>query len=319
MIRAISSRFRVPVSGSINSARTAAGVALSLGILAGGFALAPAMAAQASTARTASVTLPGSCLNAGQFMQPGDYLDAPAITVGIDSYSPYQLVMQPDGNLVEYNSVGQPLWDSETSGHPGAYAALQASDGNLVVYPQTGAYLWTAMVPKSPGDRLCIQDDGNLVVYSAWPVNAPLWATMTTAGTGINAPGGQTLSYNPTYQNGQCTDWAERQFRAWTGTYINTLGINGTSGNALDCAYNAAHRGWTVGTTPRIGAIAVFRPGYSYPASSVGHVAWVTEVYPSQNAIEVTEWNFSYGPYRTDTRRISPESGPGLLYIYSNP
>jgi surface antigen len=51
---------------------------------------------------------------------------------------------------------------------------------------------------------------------------------------------GETLGYNPTYGNGQCTDWAERQFHAWTGTYINTLGINGHSGNALDWAYNAA-------------------------------------------------------------------------------
>jgi hypothetical protein len=40
----------------------------------------------------------------------------------------------------------------------------------------------------------------------------------------------ETLGYNPTYGNGQCTDWAERQFHAWTGTYINTLGINGHSG-----------------------------------------------------------------------------------------
>jgi hypothetical protein len=58
----------------------------------------------------------------------------------------------------------------------------------------------------------------------------------------------ETLGYNPLYGNGQCTDWAERQFHAWTGTYINTLGINGHGGNALDLAYNAAHRGWTVGS-----------------------------------------------------------------------
>jgi len=62
---------------------------------------------------------------------------------------------------------------------------------------------------------------------------------MTLAGTGIYAQG-ETLGYNPTYGNGQCTDWAERQFHAWTGTYINTLGTNGHSGNALDWAYNAA-------------------------------------------------------------------------------
>jgi surface antigen len=250
-------------------------------------------------------------------MQPGQYLAAPAI----NGSSPYQLVMQTDGNLVEYNSGGQPLWDSQTYGHPGAYAVLQASDGNLVVYPQTGRYLWSAFVPTSPGDRLCIQDDGNLVVYSASPANAPLWATMTTAGTGINAAWGERLSWNPG-ASGQCTWWAENEFHGWnvTGAYINTLGINGYSGNALSWWYNAEHRGWLVGTTPRIGAIAVFQPGTD-GAGGFGHVAWVTQVYPSQNAIEITEMNY-VGIGVVDSRRIAPAFGlqnGDLLYIYSNP
>ncbi|MFC3690379.1 hypothetical protein [Aquipuribacter hungaricus] len=43
-----------------------------------------------------------------------------------------RLVMQADGNLVLYR--GQtPLWSSETSGNPGAFAVMQG-DGNLVVY-----------------------------------------------------------------------------------------------------------------------------------------------------------------------------------------
>jgi surface antigen len=68
------------------------------------------------------------------------------------------------------------------------------------------------------------------------------------------------LGYNPTYGNGQCTDWAERQFHAWPGTYINTLGINGHSGNALDWAYNAAHRSWTVCTCPSWNYLLVGMP-----------------------------------------------------------
>jgi surface antigen len=302
---------------TIDLRRTAAAIALPLGIAAVAFGLAPAAAAQGSTNGMASVVLPGSCLYAGEFMQPGDSLQAPAEKAGIDSFIPFQLVMQTDGNLVEYDSAGQPLWASETSGHPGAYAALQASDGNLVVYPQAGSYLWSAFVPKSPGDRLCIQDDGNLVVYSAWPVNAPLWATMTLASTGIYAPQGETLSYNPTFGNGQCTDWAERQFRAWTGTYINTLGIYGTSGNALDWALNAKNRHWSTGTTPRIGSIVVFQPRQGL-ISSDGHVAWVTEIYPALGTITFTDWNNPL-PYHTATHTISLAAWPGLQYIYANP
>jgi surface antigen len=290
-----------------------AGAVLFFCSLAAGLASVPA---SASTTSTTNLDL-GSCLYAGQFMQPGQYLDAPPVKVGSNKYFPYRLVMQTDGNLVEYAASGQALWDTETYGHAGAHLALQSSDGNLVIYPPSGKYLWTASLPHSPGDRLCVQDDGNVVVYTS--ANSPLWATMTLSGTGITASKGETLSYNPTYENGQCTDWAERSFHAWTGTYINTLGINGTSGNALDWAYNAAHRGWTVGSVPRIGSIAVFQPGVD-GADGYGHVAWVTQVYPSQNAIEVSEWNFTYGPYKTDTRRVSPAFRVGgLQYIYSNP
>jgi surface antigen len=54
-------------------------------------------------------------------------------------------------------------------------------------------------------------------------------------------------------------------------------------------------------------------------AGSVGHVAWVTEVYPSQNAIEISEMNFK-GPGIVDNRRISAAFGvAGLQYIYANP
>jgi len=251
----------------------------------------------------------GSCLSAGQYIEPGQYLAAPALTPG--GPSPYELIMQTDGNLVVYNAAYRPLWDSQTNGRPGAYAVLQSSDGNLVVYSTSGQALWSAYVPTSPGDRLCMQSDGNAVVYS--PANSPLWATMTP----ITAVPGQTLTANPGAP-GQCTWWAEHQFLDWTGTYINTLGINGTNGNALYWAYNAAHRGWATGSTPRIGSIAVFQPGVA-GAGSVGHVAWVTEVYPSQNAIEISEMNFK-GPGIVDNRRISPAFGvAGLQYIYANP
>ena len=33
----------------------------------------------------------------------------------------YQLIMQGDGNLVEYGPGGQAIWDSVTYGNPGAY------------------------------------------------------------------------------------------------------------------------------------------------------------------------------------------------------
>ena len=41
--------------------------------------------------------------------------------------------MQTDGNLVLYDTSGQPYWDSNTQGNPGAFLNVQ-DDGNLVVY-----------------------------------------------------------------------------------------------------------------------------------------------------------------------------------------
>ena len=66
------------------------------------------------------------------------------LTANQSIYSPngqYQLIMQGDGNLVEYGPGGQVIWDAATNGNPGAYATMQG-DGNLVVYSSAGAALW---------------------------------------------------------------------------------------------------------------------------------------------------------------------------------
>ncbi len=49
--------------------------------------------------------------------------------------------MQLDGNLVIYSVTDKPLWDSKTSGHPGAYVVLQG-DRNLVMHDVTGNVIW---------------------------------------------------------------------------------------------------------------------------------------------------------------------------------
>lgn len=111
------------------------------------------------------------------------------------------LYMQPDGNLVIYNSSGQPVWNSETGGHPGAFLALQP-DGNLVIY-HNGSALWSSATVSTPDYlsrveytlrntilypgqslltpdhkyRMVLQWDGNLVIYS--PSRA-IWASGTS-------------------------------------------------------------------------------------------------------------------------------------------
>jgi surface antigen len=268
---------------------------LSAQVLAGGLMAAPANA-------QVSPNL-GSQLNAGATMTSGQYLQSPN--------GQYTLQMQgSDGNLVEYNAAGAPLWDppppTQTGRHPGAYAVLQG-DGNFVVYPAgSGTALWASYTQNNPGDHLSLQDDGNLVIYSA--AGAPLWATMSSAD-----PRGRTGTTNSTYAQGECTWYADQEAHLYTGVWLpNYLG------NAGQWAASAASNGWATGSTPRIGSVLVIPPGQD-GAGSVGHVAWVTEVYPSQNAIQVTEmnWNGNAG----DSRRISPAFGGvyGFRYIYMNP
>lgn len=117
------------------------------------------------------------------------------------------LAQQTDGNLVAYGPNG-PVWWSGTSGHPGAWTAIQP-DANIVVYSATGQPLWwsgtvcsTATTRDAQGqpwepvlgmgqymqspDRRYLfahQWDGNLVLYGP---SGPLWWTGTQANPGMN-------------------------------------------------------------------------------------------------------------------------------------
>jgi hypothetical protein len=86
----------------------------------------------------------------------------------------YQLIMQTDGNLVEYGPGGLALWSSQTGGNPGAWAVLQG-DGNLCVYSSGGAFLWCSFTQGHSGNYAIVQNDDNFVVYTASHVD--LWDT----------------------------------------------------------------------------------------------------------------------------------------------
>ena len=83
----------------------------------------------------------------------------------------FQLAMQTDGNLVEYQlKPYRALWSTNTQGRNGASALMQ-TDGNLVVYDNVNRALWQTGSAGRGGSALAVQDDGNLVVYSqGWVV-----------------------------------------------------------------------------------------------------------------------------------------------------
>src|SRR4051812_31579600 len=109
------------------------------------YALAVVIALSAATAGTVlGSTVPAHALSGtgtaslgpGQMLTQGQYLRS--------DDGKYILIMQSDGNLVEYTTAAKwgtnrlrVLWSSSTSGHPGAYVVNQ-TDGHLVMYWGTG-------------------------------------------------------------------------------------------------------------------------------------------------------------------------------------
>jgi len=94
--------------------------------------------------------LRGQSLSAGQFLRSQN---------GV-----YTLIMQGDGNLVQYNSAGQPLWHTSTYGS-GAVVAVLQYDGNFVLYRPDGVPVWHTNTWGTAADRLIVQDDSNIVLY----------------------------------------------------------------------------------------------------------------------------------------------------------
>ena len=96
----------------------------------------------------------------------------------------YSLVMQPDGNLVEYGPGSKPLWGSSTYGQgKPPYKATMQPDGNLVVYDGTGKALWASGTygQGNPPYSLSVNDYGNVKIYDG--AQTLIWSAIGTPGT----------------------------------------------------------------------------------------------------------------------------------------
>jgi hypothetical protein len=106
-------------------------------------------------------------LTTGQTLSADDTVTA--------SNKAFQLVMQRDGNLVEYqlDPQGQrtvAVWASNTIGNAGAQTRLQ-DDGNLVVYRADGTTpAWASNTANRRGASLQLGDDGALALTLAGEV-----------------------------------------------------------------------------------------------------------------------------------------------------
>lgn len=115
------------------------------------------------------------------------------------------------------------------------------------------------------------------------------------AAAAVNAQSGNFYAW------GQCT-WGVKELAPWAHTYW---------GNAGQWAASAQADGFTVGTVPVVGAIAVWMDG------GYGHVAYVAEV-ASETSIQVLESNVNGDPTLTNHRGwFDPTIAQGqVVYIY---
>lgn len=139
-------------------------------------------------------------------------------------------------------------------------------------------------------------------VAAATPAPAPAVAAATPAAeaTTVATPV-VTYSAGNTYPVGECT-WGVKQIAPWVGNYW---------GNGGQWLGSAAAAGFRTGSTPQVGAVAVWTNSY------YGHVAVVTAVNGSE--IQVMESNFNGNRYVSNFRGWFNASSSGIAgYIYPN-
>jgi outer membrane protein assembly factor BamB len=99
----------------------------------------------------------------------------------------FRLVMQSDGNLVEYDGTTA-VWATSTN-PSGSYASMQ-DDGNLAVYTSGGAPLWASNTAGNAGAYLVLTNGGQLELLAQ--SGGVLWGPGIDAG-GTTLHTGQTL------------------------------------------------------------------------------------------------------------------------------
>ena len=204
----------------------------------------------------------------------------------------YVLVMQSDGNLVEYGPSGA-MWASATQG---ANWAVMQGDGNLVVYRTSGGAVWNTGTGFA-GTSLAVQDDGNVVEYA--PAYGAVWAASWHEGHGRRS-GANAAAADPS----QCTYYALEMWKAFTAQHNYPAFKYGANAGGWVQAID----GWAAAQIPMTQALVVW-PGQP------GHVAWVLGLAPNGRggySMYVTERNYDW---HGSTRSIWMPVSSGLWFI----
>jgi hypothetical protein len=100
----------------------------------------------------------GDTLSWHDFLQAGQTL--------LSSDARFRLTLQFDGDVALYDSQGEQIWHTGTSGRGGNWLVVQ-NDGNLVLYNSAQQPIWTTATEGQFESHLVVQTDGNVVLYRA--------------------------------------------------------------------------------------------------------------------------------------------------------
>lgn len=106
---------------------------------------------------------------------------------------------------------------------------------------------------------------------------------------------------------GYCTWYVDQLVRSNWGLKTGTP----WQGNAKDWYNNAKSFGYKTGSSPKVGSIVVYNKNVG---SGYGHVAYVTKV--NSRDFVVTEMNWTYGLFKTDTRTVKNNASNITGFIY---
>ena len=225
---------------------------------------------------TQSSATPGSGLDAGSQLTAGQ-----SITSGNGLYN---LIMQGDGNLVEYYGP-TPAWASGTSAS-GSFVVMQG-DGNLVVYDGSTPK-WASNTSGNPGAYLSLGDDGDLVVDS--PTGDPLWGAVGVPVQGSQLTAGQSItSPNGTYSLTMQGDGNLVEYSGSTPAWASGTSASGSfvvmQGDGNLVVYDGSTPKWASNTSGNPGAyLSLGDDGDLVVDSPTGDPLWGAVGVLAQNA-----------------------------------
>ncbi|HFI0782772.1 TPA: peptidoglycan hydrolase PcsB [Streptococcus suis] len=209
-------------------------------------------------------------------------------------------IQEEKNSLLEQKAAAEEA-ARQAAARQAAYEAQQAAARQIAEQQQVAVSVPEATNSTSNNS----EDIAAPAVTQPTPAIASQAAAAPVAQTPVVTQTRLTSSDGNTYPIGQCT-WGVKELAPWVGNYW---------GNAGQWLYSARAAGFRTGSTPQVGAVAVWNNSYW------GHVAVVVAV--NGNQIQVMEANYGGDGYTPDPRGIgnfrgwfTPSGVSG--YIYPN-